>query len=232
MNPSREKNRTRLFLFPEITPDGLEPNEPAFYLCWPSWERFRLKVLGQATPPPLLKAYCLEDLPFFQLSLTSLLNLAREGSPSYGLNLKSLPLWTEDNLESLKKAINSPEVKSEQKENKEKNLCRQALILGLWEAGQWEKIKSEKLLQEALAANDLLWSKLKGEPKTTAPIEIKQTLDQQTLNGVWRAWFSLAKPILNQGDRLWIRREDFLEEARERLIEESPGSAIFKVPLP
>ncbi|MDR1295995.1 MAG: hypothetical protein LBO05_01205 [Deltaproteobacteria bacterium] len=87
--------RGRLIAVPFVSPEGLGHPGPVFYLTWPSWESFRLDVLGQQKDAPGFAALTVPDPPGFQESFRGSLALLRDRGgdlhPSFPAS-KAVPL--------------------------------------------------------------------------------------------------------------------------------------------
>ena len=70
----------RLLIWPTISPRGHRPPRPAFYLTWPSWERYRMRNLGEN---PLYEGFSpifIDEPEGFAQSLALLVEASSDGT--------------------------------------------------------------------------------------------------------------------------------------------------------
>jgi hypothetical protein len=232
----------RTLVFPDVSPEGLQPPRPAYYLSWPAWEAFRVQRLGQAPPAEDLAPLLTDEPPNFAASLSALMTAAEDGPrpverTGLGRTASDRPEESESAIKAalLGRAARPPEGSGDHLKLAlwavEKSLSREASSF-LTRAAEKNRELFQRLRHElppgplADAAGDRL-----AEPSAdlwAADRPFEPSLPTATVRGLRRAWLRLAGPGLTPDDRLWPSRPEFKPATDDaELVELPPGSGLY-----
>ncbi|MDR0622586.1 MAG: hypothetical protein LBJ61_12045 [Deltaproteobacteria bacterium] len=216
----------RLFVWPNVCPEGLRPPLPCHYLTWPSWECFRLNDLGLSPATESIIPIELEDPPAFSASLRSLLDSAGYAAVNYTLaglsgTLPVSPLAGEESPRALARAIRGDPIDPYAHVPNRHNLGTNPayLILTLWACSRHLSRQADEIVRNALNRRQALLDALSGQAGQAGALEREDNRPPEptVLRALFSCWLTLAAPILGPDDGLWTPLEDSREEATRAL---------------
>ncbi|MDR1578396.1 MAG: hypothetical protein LBT86_09280 [Deltaproteobacteria bacterium] len=191
----------RLWAWPAVSA-ALTPPGVALYLTWPAWQQYRLNELGEQDHP-LMSPVFTPDPPNFLASLKNLLALTQEG----GTGQTTIPFHCPEvaTISEDLHGYSSSGHSSPGQSSPTQSLTPpgpEPLILALGHLAQERSRRADLLVKKALAQKADLLALLKDEP-LEANGEERLAEPANLSDKLAKAWLTLARPHLRNGDLLW-----------------------------